>query len=151
VSLEITVAAPFRYMRKDRLRKSEFIYFLAIDRKWMNRDQAGSLIAIATNSGLITQDGEYLKPEFDVSAVTVPLGFKPPSDIFDRPDHVQELLRRISESRDIALTEVVAEMNSLINDHFDGKIRPEAGAVILCRKYGIAFEDKLDLLKQALK
>ena len=148
MSLSITVAAPFKNLRKDALKKHEFIYYLAIDRRWMNRDEAEALIKIAQEQGLLEAEDDEIRPTFDVKSVEVPLGFKPSSEIFSKRDHTQELIARIAEQRGTEPKVVVAEMNALIEDHFAGNLRVEAAIVLMARKYDVPFEDKLEFLKK---
>ena len=150
MSLKTTVAASFRHMRRTELLKREFIYFLTIDRRWMNRDEVERLIKLADEAGLIDVEGDSLKILFDPSEVTIPLGFKPPSDIFLKRDHVGELIEKIARARDLETTELVSEMNALIQDGFDGNLRVEAAVVLLARKYAVPFEDSLYELKKTL-
>ena len=150
MSLKIAVAAPFRHMRKTELLKREFIYFVTIDRRWMNRDEAERLIKLADEAGLIDVEGDSFKLLFDLSEVTIPLGFKPPSDIFLKRDYVGELIEKIAVARNVETTELVSEMNALIQDHFDGNLRVEAAVVLLARKYTVPFEDSLYELKKSL-
>lgn len=145
------MAAPFRHMHRDRLRRPEFIYFLAIDRRWMSRDQAGALITIALRAGLLHEEGGVLVPSFNPAEVDIPLGFRPSEDIFQQGENYCEtLMIRIADARGIPQQEVAAEINSIINDRFDGRLLPEAGAVILARKYGVPFEDFIEKLRESL-
>jgi hypothetical protein len=150
VSLKITVAAPFRNMRKEQLRKNEFIFFLAIDRKWMNKEQAGRLLEIAEAEGLIVQKGGNVVPAFDVAGVQIPLGFKPSSEIFERRDALSELLERIAAARDVPLSEVAAELHAVIEERFDGNLLPEAAAVIIAAEHNVPYEDKIDDLRRSV-
>jgi len=68
-------------MRKDRLQRSEFVFYIAIDRKWMNKEQANQLLERARSEGLVEMDGGTIRPLFDVAEVSIPLGFKPTSDV----------------------------------------------------------------------
>ena len=147
VNLKITLAAPFRHMRKEQLRKREFIFFLAIDRKWMNKDQAQELLSRAVRKGLLIQKGDLIHPTFDLSAITIPLGFKPSPEMLNEQDAVEALLERIAGAKGVEMEPLVAEMNSLIHDRFDGHLRAEAAAVILAQQYGVSFADCLDDLK----
>lgn len=149
MSLSITVSAPFKNLRKESLKKHEFIYYLAIDRHWMNRDEAEALIKIAREQGLLEGEGDEIRPTFDVTAIEVPLGFKPSSEIFSKRDHIQELIARIAEQGGTEPTAVVAEMNTLIEDHFAGNLRVEAAIVLLAKKYDVPFKDKLEFLKKS--
>ncbi len=150
MSLKQTVAAPFRHMRKDALRKSEFIFFLAIDRKWMNKDQADRLAALAEDRGLLSQADGVLTPQFAVAEVSIPLGFKPSGDIFETDDPVAALLERIAAQAGKELPAVAAELNDLIQNRFDGHVAGEAAVVVLARKYSVPFDDVLEDLRAGL-
>lgn len=150
MTLITTIAAPFKYMRKEQLRTSEFVFFLAIDRKWMNKDQAHLLLSRAEREGLIRQDGGVLTPTFDLGGVNIPLGFKPTSDIFDQKDPVSDLMERIATAQERDVSAVASEMNIIIDERFDGHIRPEAAIVLLAKRYSVPFEDVLEDLKKSV-
>jgi hypothetical protein len=150
LSLTITLAAPFRHARKERLKKNEIIYFLAFDRHWMNIEQANLLLSRADEEGLIEYEGDMIRPTFDISSVEIPIGFKPSSAIFERSDPYQDLLGRIVAETEQPAHIVVSEMNALIQKDFDGNIRPEAAIVILAKKSNVDFEDMLPALRDQI-
>lgn len=150
MSLSITIAAPFRHARKERLKKNEIIYYLAFERHWMNIEQANLLISRADEEGLIEFEGDMIRPTFDTSTVEIPIGFKPSSAIFERSDPYQDLLSRIVAGTGQSTHVVVSEMNALIQEDFDGNIRPEAAIVILAKKYKINLEDILPALREQI-
>lgn len=137
-------------MRKEQLRKSEFIFFLAIDRKWMNKEQADLLLARAEETGLVARKGSFITPGFDVGQVTIPLGFKPSSDILEREDPLGELMERIASARDIPLPRVASEVNALIESQFDGNLRAEAAAVLIAERYFVPYDDKIGALRKSV-
>ena len=150
MSVRIAVAAPFKHMRKDRLQRSEFVFYIAIDRKWMNKEQANQLLERARSEGLVEVNGGAIRPLFDVAEVSIPLGFKPTSDILAAADSpYEELIGRIAAATGKPPQEVVAELHRIVTDHFDGNLRVEAAVVILAKKYGVAFEDKLAALERS--
>ncbi|GAB7014809.1 DUF2240 family protein [Methanogenium cariaci] len=152
MTLQTAVAAPFRHMHRGRLRRTEFIYFLAIDRRWMSRDQASSLITIALRENLLHEEEGVLVPSFNPAEVEIPLGFRPSEDIFVQGEnYCDTLMVRIAEARDVSQKEVAAEIHALITERFDGRLIPEAGAVILARKYGVPFEDLIENLRESLR
>ena len=59
-------------------------------------------------------------------------------------------MQRIALQRDLPLTTIAAEMNTLIRKNFEGQIRPEAAIVILARRYGVPFEDLLPALRETI-
>jgi hypothetical protein len=141
VSLQVTVAAPFKHTRKEKLQKSEFIFYLTIDRKWMSRDQANQLLERAKAAGMVEVTDGWIKPLLDLSAITVPVGFRPDSRIFESEEASQVLMGRIAASRGVPPAEVVAEVNRVIREGFDGNLRLPAAAAIVANKYNVGFDD----------
>ncbi len=150
MSVKIAVAAPFKHMRKERLQRSEFVFYIAIDRKWMNKEQANQLLERARSDGLVEVDGGAIRPLFDVAEVSIPLGFKPTSDVLVAESPYEEVIGRIVAATGKPPQEVIAELHRIVTDHFDGNLRVEAAVVILAKKYGVAFEDKLAALERSV-
>lgn len=146
MSLKVAIAAPFKHTKKDALQKAEFIFYIAIEKKWMNRDQVERLIERAKEERLVEYAGGVIRPLFDVGQVAIPLGFKPSSTILDEDDPAQVLLRRIADTTKRSTQDVAGEMNQLIREGFDGSLRIEAAAVLLAKKYRVPFDDLLDRL-----
>ena len=151
MTLQTTIAAPFRHTRKTGMRKNELVYYYALDRKWMSTDQANILLRRAEEEGLLNLANGVYSVLFDPATVTIPIGFRPSSAIFERNDPAQELIGRIAHKRGVPETEIVAEMNKLIKEQFDGNLLPPAALVILAKKYGAPFEDQLDSLRQSVR
>ena len=150
MTLKITIAAPFRHTRKTGMRKNELVYYYALDRKWMSTEQANLFLRRAEEDGLLRLDNGMYAPAFDINGITIPIGFRPGAAIFERDDPVQKLIGRIAGAQKIPETEVVAEMNALIKEGFDGNLLPEAALVIMARKYGLPFDDLRDSLLQGI-
>jgi len=150
VTIRTALAAPFKHTRKTGMRKNELVYYYALDRKWMSTEQANLLLRRAEEEGLIRQDNGVFTPVFDLSEVTIPIGFKPTSAIFERNDPSQELILRIARAQNLQETEVVAEMNRIIKDNFDGNLLPVAALIILAKKGHIPFEDLQEALRQSV-
>ena len=151
MTLRLTVAAPFRHTRKTGMRKNELVYYYALDRKWMSTEQANLLLKRAEEEGLLGLVNGLYSPRFDIAGLTIPVGFKPTSGIFERHDPVQDLIGRIAQARSIEETEVVAEMNRIIREQFDMHLLPPAALVLIARDHNIPFDDLLDALKGAAK
>ncbi|MDD1694140.1 MAG: DUF2240 family protein [Methanoregula sp.] len=151
MTLRTTIVAPFRHTRKTGMRKNELVYYFALDRKWMSTEQANQLLRRAEDDGLVRQENGTYSLTFDSAAVTIPIGFKPTSAIFERNDPTQEFISRIAKVRNVEETEIVAEMNQVIKDGFDMHLLPPAALVILAKKYNIPFEDLRDSLRQSVK
>jgi hypothetical protein len=148
LSLPVTIAAPFRHTRKDQLKKNEIVYYLAFERGWMNIEQANLLLARANEEGLITYEGDMIRPLFDVQSIEIPLGFKPSASVLRKSDPQEELMQRIAMEKSIPLTIVVAEMNAIISQEFDGHIRPEGAVIILAKRHKVECSDLLPALRE---
>jgi hypothetical protein len=133
------------------MRKNELVYYFALDRKWMSTEQANLLLRRAEEDGLLGQENGIYSPRFDISGLTIPIGFKPTSTIFERNEPSQELIGRIAKTRGMQETEVVAEMNRIIKEGFDGNLIPAAALVVLAKKYDVPWADLRDALKQSVK
>ena len=115
MTLRLTIAAPFKHTRKTGMRKNELVYYYALDRKWMSTEQANLLLKRAEEEGLLGLVNGLYSPRFDIAGLTIPVGFKPTSGIFERHDPVQDLIGRIARARSLEETDVVAEMNRIIS------------------------------------
>jgi len=133
------------------MRKNEMVYYYALDRKWMSTEQANLLLKRAEEEGLLGFVNGLYSPRFDIAGLTIPVGFKPTSGIFERHDPVQDLIGRIARASSFEETAVVAEMNRIIKENYDMHLLPPAALVLLARKYGVPFDDLLDALKDAAK
>jgi len=133
------------------MRKNELVYYYALDRKWMSTEQANLLLKNAEEEGLLVQDNGIYSPNFDISGVPIPIGFKPTSAIFEKKDPLQEVIGRIAKATGTQDTDVVAVMNKLIKDGFDGNLLPEAAIVIIAQRHKVPFGDKLEALITSVK
>ncbi|WP_342679000.1 DUF2240 family protein [Methanofollis sp. UBA420] len=150
MSLQITVAAPFKQMHLGELEKNQFVFFLALDRKWLNVEQANTVLRLGESAGLLGLKGGKVVPLFDLSSVTIPLGFRPGPEVFEAPDPLRDLIARIASATGRDASEVTAGMNRVIEGEFDGNLRPEAAAVLLARRYGVAWQDLLPALRESV-
>ena len=151
MTLRITVAAPFKHTRKTGMRKNELVYYYALDRKWMSTDQANQLLRRAEEESLMSLENGIYAPRFDLAAITIPIGFKPTSAIFERNDPAQVLIGRIVKVTAMQETDIVAEMNRMIRDGFESHLLPPAALVLLAKKYNVPFNDLSDALIQSVK
>ena len=150
MTIRLTIAAPFKHTRKTGMRKNELVYYYALDRKWMSTEQANILLRRAEEDGLLRQENGVFSPRFDIAGIVIPIGFKPSSSIFERNDPLQNLIGRIVAARNVQEVDVVAEMNGIIKEGFDGHLLPAAALVLIAKKYNVPFEDLRESLLLSL-
>ncbi|WP_281196163.1 DUF2240 family protein [Halorubrum sp. F4] len=81
MSLEATVAAPFKRHAAERLGEGEFVVALSLEREWFSPDQAKRLVDVAVGRGLVDEDDGELVARFDPDEVVVPEDFEPDEDV----------------------------------------------------------------------
>jgi len=137
-------------MGRNSLKKNEIVYYFTIDRRWMNREQAEKIISMAEGEGMIKKEGDFFQILGDYSGIDIPLGYKPSSEIFEKKDPVESIAAAIAKKNGAGVNDVIADMNAIIREGFDGNLAPEAAIVILAREHGVKFEEYLDELKKSI-
>jgi hypothetical protein len=79
--LVLSAAAFFRIKGKNVVTENEFVMSVSMDLRWMLPREAKELLTLLISEGHLKDDGQHIRPAFDVHATDVPLGFKPSADI----------------------------------------------------------------------
>jgi hypothetical protein len=77
----LSAAAFFRNKGKNVVTENEFIMCISMDLRWMRPAEARDLLTLLVSEGHLENDGQHIRPTFDVHATDVPLGFRPSADI----------------------------------------------------------------------
>ncbi len=75
--LETCAAAFFRIKGKDVVTDKEFTMSMALDLRWMSVDEAKVFANKLIAAGILTRSNGYLKPAIDLTAVQVPIAYRP--------------------------------------------------------------------------
>jgi len=134
MSLEGTVAAPFRDRGTTAMSKSEFVVALSLDRDWFSPDQAERVIDVARSEGLLDRDGDTLSIDIDPATVDLPEGFVPDESILQQRSTFERVLERVT-SAGVEKRTAVAEINRLQSDL---AVPIEVAAVVYARQEGVA-------------
>ena len=78
---DICVATFFRYIGKDVTTVEDFVMTTSLQMKWMSPSDSKVLLAHLEREGSIVRDGDFIRPAGDISAVDVPLAYKPSNDL----------------------------------------------------------------------
>lgn len=133
MSLEITVAAPFRGRGRETLAESEFVVALSLDRGWYSPNQAKRLLDVAAGEGLLAREGNDLHPTFDVEAVEIPEGFTPAESLLQGRSVFEQVLEACVEAGE-GKREAVAGINALQRTL---SVTVEAAAVLYAHRQGL--------------
>lgn len=146
MSLETTVAVPFRQRGAGQLGEGEFVVALSMDRDWFTPDQVKRLIDIARGRRLLESHGGELTPAFDPATVTIPEGFSPDESILREQSTFERALDAIVDSG-VEKQEAVAAINER-QRALD--ITIEAAAVLYAHNRGLRVAGLASQVRQQL-
>jgi len=133
MSLEATVAVPFRQEGRERLGDGEFVVALSLDRDWFSPDQAKRVVDVALGRGLLDREDGKLVAAFDPESVTVPEEFSPDAAILREQNAFEKVLDRLTAAG-IEKQAAVAGINQLQREL---GVTIEAAAVVYARREGV--------------
>ena len=137
MSLETTVAVPFRSAGTDRMGEGEFVVALSLDRDWFSPDQAKRLVDVAEGRGLLSHENGELRATFDPSGVTVPESFTPDADVLTEQSTFERVIDRLVAAG-VEKREAVAAANERQSEI---AVSLETAAVLVARERGIEVGD----------
>jgi hypothetical protein len=130
MSLEATVAVPFRQEGRDRLGDGEFVVALSLDRDWFSPDQAKRVVDVAVGRGLLDREDGKLVAQFDPEDVTIPEEFVPDADVLREQSAFEQVLEKLTTAG-VEKQEAVAGINVLQREL---GLTIEAAAVVYARR-----------------
>ncbi|MFC7202465.1 DUF2240 family protein [Haloferax namakaokahaiae] len=146
MSLDVTVAVPFRQHGATRLGEGEFVVALSLDRDWFSPDQAKRLIDLAAGRGLVELDDGEVVAAFDPADVTVPEEFEPDASVLREQSAFEQILD--------ACVAAGIEKHTAVADINDRQSRlgvtAEAAAVLFARENDIDVTDAAAKAKSSL-
>ncbi|MFW5911565.1 MAG: DUF2240 family protein [Halolamina sp.] len=133
MTLEATVAVPFRQEGRNSLGDGEFVVALSLDRDWFSPDQAKRVIDVALGRGLLDREDGKLVAQFDPESVDVPEEFAPDADVLREQSAFEQVLDRVTDAG-VEKQAAVAGINELQRDL---GLTIEAAAVVFARREGV--------------
>ena len=146
MSLEATVAVPFRHEGRDRLGDGEFVVALSLDRYWFSPDQAKRVVDVALGRGLLERDDGKLVAAFDPESVDVPEEFAPDASILREQSAFERVLDRLTEEG-VEKQAAVAGINELQREL---GLTIEAAAVVYARREAVDVGDAASAARRSV-
>ncbi len=112
MDLEKVVAAPFKQQGSDRLEESKFVVGLSLDRNWYSPDQAGRVVELGIQNGLLMREGNELVANFTPDSVRIPPDFGPSDEVVAQESPFEIILRQLTDAG-MEKQSVVAQINQL--------------------------------------
>jgi len=147
--LMLSAAAFFRNRGKNVVTENEFVMCISMDLRWMRPGEAKELLALLVKEGHLENDGQHIRPTFDIHATDVPLGFKPSADILGArrkpagPPADDVLAELVSKAEEIGLKkkDFIVSVNAVQKRM---NIDIEIAALLMLRENGADISDYLD-------
>ena len=130
MSLEATVAVPFRQEGRDQLGDGELVVALSLDRDWFSPDQAKRVVDVALGRGLLAREEGKLVAQFDPEEITIPEEFVPDADVLREQSAFEQVLEKLTTAG-VEKQEAVAGINVLQREL---GLTIEAAAVVYARR-----------------
>lgn len=125
--LEVCLAALFLNKGKDVLTAKEFVMYASLDLRWMQVRDADMLMSVLLEKGLMSKAGEYVKPQIDISAVGVPVAYRP-------SDGLIRAVRSSAERPEVKKSDVPADLLSGLIKEASGLGMEKGTFVAECNK-----------------
>jgi hypothetical protein len=146
MSLDVTVAVPFRQHGSTRLGEGEFVVALSLDRDWFSPDQAKRLIDLAAGRGLVERDDGDVVATFDPADVQIPEEFEPDASVLREQSAFEQILDACVAAG-IEKQDAVAGINERQSRL---GVTAEAAAVLFARENGVDVDDAATKAKHGL-
>ena len=79
----VCAAAFFRSVGKDVTTSDEFVMTSSLELKWMSPSDAKLLLRFLLESGILTKKGDFIRSASDLSALDVPLAYRPSAEFLN--------------------------------------------------------------------
>jgi hypothetical protein len=154
--MEKIIAFLMKRSGKKSLPESEFYLTMSMDLQWCPPKQAKLFVANALEIGLLAKKDDQLSPTFDVKDVSIPTGFKPSKEMFQKKmvkpstskeDIVQQISDAIAEKTGDSVDEIKKTIETSASEKM---VSRDVSALLLAKKYDISIDPFLPLVKDQL-
>ena len=133
--LMLVAATPFKRNNKSSLPIKDFEFVLSFDLKWMAPDAASKLRDKAISSKLLKFQGTELVPNFDISKVEIPHGFKPSESVFKERAIIEDIVSMMVARCGKGARESIAMINRK-QEELDDLVDIEVAGLLVAREMG---------------
>ncbi|MFA5862123.1 MAG: DUF2240 family protein [Candidatus Thermoplasmatota archaeon] len=78
-----TLAFAYKRRGADVMERAKLLHMLTFDLRWLSPDPTKRLVTRAIQAGLLVEEGEALRANFDAGAVEIPVNFRPRENVAD--------------------------------------------------------------------
>jgi len=143
---EIIIAFLFKRSGKKALSSSEFYLTLSMDLNWFTPKQAKDFLKKSIDEGLILEDDEKIKANFDLMKISVPVGFYPSKKVFEEKpeikpvkteDILEEMINKIVNDSGLNEKDVIGKIKAIEKEK---NISVEVAALLLGKSLNVSLD-----------
>ncbi len=102
--LRKAIAAIFLGEGLDRMTEEQMLTAISMKRRWFSPEKAKAMIENGRRSGLLIDEGGFLRPSFDYREVEIPFGYYPPEEVAEV--HIESMKERLKRELGLSDEEV---------------------------------------------
>jgi hypothetical protein len=152
--LQQTIASLFKRKGRESINQKELELLVSMELRWFKPGEAKRIIEQSKMAGLLIQDGDDLKPNFDITNIEIPIGFRPPKDLLidleeDQDSIFMQIVNQICLNTGMDETKVIAEINSK-QAQMENYVTLEVIAILFAKKHDVDVNRFIDQVENKL-
>jgi hypothetical protein len=152
--LQQTIASLFKRKGSESINQKALELLVSMELRWFDPTEAKKIIEYSKKTGLLTENSDGLKPNFDVSSIQIPIGFRPPKDLMNELEQDQDsifmqIVNQICLSTGMDETEVIADINSK-QAQMEGYVTLEVIAILYAKQHEVDVDKFTEQVKNKL-
>ena len=148
---KIIISFVFNRSGKREMSFSEFYLTLSMDLNWFTPDNAKTFTKNAVDNSLLKEEKKFIKPNFNIEEIKIPIGFSPSENVFQKKDIKEEKIEKQQEVSILnMLVEKIVEKSNLDRKTILRQIKEiekeknlsiEIAALLIGKEYKLNFDE----------
>lgn len=148
---KIIISFVFNRAGKREMSFSEFYLTLSMDLDWFTPDNAKTFTKNAVDNSLLKEEKNFIKPNFNIEEIKIPIGFSPSETAFQKKDIKEEKIEKKQEVSILnMLVEKIVEKSNLDRKTILRQIKEiekeknlsiEIAALLIGKEYKLNFDE----------
>ena len=148
---KIIISFVFNRAGKREMSFSEFYLTLSMDLDWFTPDNAKTFTKNAVDNSLLKEEKKFIKPNFNIEEIKIPIGFSPSENVFQKKDIKEEKIEKQQEVSILnMLVEKIVEKSNLDRKTILRQIKEiekeknlsiEIAALLIGKEYKLNFDE----------
>jgi hypothetical protein len=153
---EIIIAFVFKRSGKTQLSHSEFYLTLSMELNWFTPESAKDFVNQSVKQKLLIKKDDQVKPSFDIKKITVPIGFYPSKQLFEKEDIetdikeedvLKKIIRCIIEKTELNEKKIIEKIKEIEKER---NINSEVAVLLVGKEYDVPLEEFFEKIEKKI-